>query len=147
MGNQLREHHGKTYTKEYNAYCTMKSRCTNPNVKQYKDYGGRGIKVCVSWSNSFQKFLDDMGPKPTPKHTLDRIDNDGDYSPENCKWSTYHEQRLNQRRGTVFNKQKVLFARALYDKHGMSAGEIAEILGTKISTTEKVVYREKWKSI
>ena len=78
-------------------HCTwrhMHMRCTNPNRPKYHRYGGRGIKVCDRWSD-FQTFVEDMGSKPTPDHSLDRIDNDGNYEPDNCRWATYEEQALN----------------------------------------------------
>ena len=76
----------------YTTWCGMKERCNNPNNKSYKYYGGRGIKVCDRWLNSFQCFLSDMGEKPTQNHTLDRIDNNGDYIADNCQWITMQEQ-------------------------------------------------------
>ena len=74
--------HGMTKTPEYQSWIYMKKRCFNPNHKRYSDWGGRGITICDRWKNSFENFFADMGLKPTPKHSLDRIDNDGDYSPK-----------------------------------------------------------------
>jgi hypothetical protein len=110
--------HGHTkdgkLTPEYQSWKAMLKRCTEVNGKSYVNYGGRGIKVCERWSNSFEDFFEDIGEKPTLKHTLDRIDVNGNYEPSNCKWSTYQEQSRNQRlskrntsgvRGVAWNKR------------------------------------------
>ena len=89
--------HGGYNTPEYRSWYNMRTRCLNPKATRFENYGGRGIKVCKRWS-SFEKFLLDMGPKPTPRHTIDRIDNDGDYRPKNCKWATYAEQAKHKRK-------------------------------------------------
>jgi hypothetical protein len=73
----------------------MHNRCRNPNARRYHRYGGRGIDVCAEWAD-FAQFYADMGPRPTPKHTLERIDNNAGYSKSNCKWATKSEQNRNK---------------------------------------------------
>jgi len=91
--------HGMTETSEFNSWQAMISRCYNKNNHKYKDYGGRGISVCDRWLNSFENFFNDMGLKPTLKHSIDRFpNNDGNYEPSNCRWGTFKEQAGNTRR-------------------------------------------------
>jgi plasmid maintenance system antidote protein VapI len=81
---------------EYRCWWMMLDRCLNPKNEAFKNYGGRGITVCLRWRD-FHKFFADMGPKPSPQHSLDRRDNDGHYEPSNCRWATRAEQQRNRR--------------------------------------------------
>jgi hypothetical protein len=82
---------------EYRIWVAMRQRCRDPRHGSFKYYGGRGIAVCERWK-SYENFLADMGRKPSPAHSLDRIDNDGNYEPTNCRWATRTEQNKNKRR-------------------------------------------------
>jgi len=83
-------------TAEYRAWAEMKRRCYNSRCGCYMRYGGRGIIVCSRWLLSYRLFLQDMGRKPSVKHSIDRINNDGNYEPTNCRWATPHEQAVNK---------------------------------------------------
>lgn len=92
--------HGMSETSEYRSWAEMKSRCLNPKSRRFSYYGGRGITVCERWLD-FQNFIDDMGNKPTPEHSIERIDVNGNYEPSNCKWVTFTEQQNNKRNTTM----------------------------------------------
>jgi hypothetical protein len=91
--------HGETRgykrTVEWQTWAGMFKRCYNPKNKSFRYYGGKGIKVCERWRD-YAQFLTDMGRKPSPEHSIDRIDNDDDYTSQNCRWATRREQRMNQ---------------------------------------------------
>lgn len=98
---ELHTKHGMYGTRVHNSWRGIKDRCMNPKHIRYWDYGGRGIKVCDRWLESFENFLADMGMPPTARHSIDRIDNDKGYSPDNCRWATPKEQGRNQRRAII----------------------------------------------
>jgi hypothetical protein len=103
-GNKVNETHGMRHTKEYRSWYHAKQRCTNPNHIGWDLYGGRGIRMCEQWLNSFAQFYKDMGPKPGPRYSLDRIDTNGGYAPANCRWATPSTQTRNSRRNVVTEK-------------------------------------------
>lgn len=88
---------GRKRTPEYSVWNSMKKRCLNKNDLSYKNYGGRGIRICDEWVNDFSKFLSDMGERPSRHHTIDRIDNNRGYSKDNCRWATWDIQVKNKR--------------------------------------------------
>ena len=116
----------------------MVQRCTNPRNKDFSYYGGRGISICDRWRNSFSAFLEDIPERPSAKHTLERRDNSGPYSPENCCWATRKEQGRNQRSNVMVTFQgKTLCVSDWANELGISKGTIARRL--RKWTTEKAL--------
>jgi hypothetical protein len=134
MANTKTKHGcSKNPTKEYKAWIGMKGRCLNPDYKNFKNYGGRGITVDPLWVSSFKKFLEDMGQAPTKQHSLDRIDNERGYTPENCRWATKKEQSRNTR-----TNRKLLF-----DGQEMPVAQLAEELGVPAHRIYAAIYKGK----
>ncbi len=115
--------HGRSHSAEYKTWEAMRRRCMKPKDKNFHSYGGRGITVCERWQK-FEHFFTDMGEKPTPKHSIDRIDNEGPYSPDNCRWATQQEQCQN-RRGNLY---------LTYEDRRQTITEWARESGLKIGT-------------
>lgn len=114
-------------TTEYSTWLAMKQRCSNPKNLRFRHYGGRGIKVCDQWTQSFSNFLADMGPKPGKDYSIDRINNDGDYEPSNCRWATIAEQHANQTHHGGKRKIDTFILERSEDVSGVSGvGKIAE---------------------
>ncbi len=113
---------------ELMVFRNMHSRCYNPTTESYALYGARGIKVCDRWG-SFQHFLDDMGPRPSPRHSIDRINNDGDYEPGNCRWATNKEQANNTRHNRLLTLDGCTMSMQQWaDKIGINRRRIAKRL-------------------
>ncbi len=107
LNAERRTTHGQSRTAIYERWLDMTRRCNNPSAHNYKHYGARGIKVCKRWKK-FENFLRDMGLPPSSRHSIDRINNDGDYEPENCRWATQKQQTRNTRKNVflVWNGER-----------------------------------------
>ena len=102
----------RTSIPEYRIWRAMRLRCNSPSNPAYPYYGGRGVAVCDRWAQSFDAFYADMGPRPSPRHSIDRIDNDGPYDPANCRWATPQEQARNRRSTTLLAHDGVVLSLA-----------------------------------
>lgn len=123
-----RKTHRMTKTGEYNTWATMIQRCTNPNATGYKSYGGRGIRVCKRWFK-FDNFFEDMGLKPSPKLTLERVNNGLGYNKKNCRWATMKQQQRNRRNNHLLS----------FEGQTMCVAAWAEVVGIRKS----VLYERK----
>lgn len=135
--------HGRTNTTEYVVWAQMRQRCANPSEHDYDRYGGRGITVCSRWVNSFENFYADMGDRPKGT-TLDRINNDGPYSKENCRWATTYEQSRNTRRNTwlVIHGERMILTDAA-KKYGLTVNALCARLRRDPDPEKAVSYPMK----
>jgi len=142
--HKIRENHNMVHTPEYKVWNSMIERCRNPNNKAFKNYGGRGIGVCDRWKDSFISFISDMGRRPTPNHSIDRTDNDGDYCPENCRWVLRYAQQQNRRissnntsgyKGVCYDKSRDLWI--AYIKYN------GKVMRKRLKTIEEAISTRK----
>lgn len=117
--------HGMTDTSTYRSWSGAKARCTNPKNKKYPNYGGRGISFCARWAESFEAFLEDMGPVPAKGMSIERENNDGNYEPGNCRWATQLEQQNNRRDNVIIALDGESLTMAQYcRKHGLDSDKV-----------------------
>lgn len=145
--------HGMSGTRVYQVWASMIKRCENPAEKNYRHYGGRGIRVCDRWRHSFEAFIADMGERPDGM-TLDRVNVDGNYEPGNCRWATYAEQSRNTRRNrrllvggksmTVTDAARALGVRrwTLYDRLDRGVDPFAPVKGRAMQEQPQLLWEE-----
>ncbi len=122
---------------EYQVWINMRQRCANPKLRNYANYGGRGIRVDPRW-NSFKTFLSDVGLRPGPEYSIERVDNDGPYSPENCKWATIYDQQRNKRNNRRIEWQ----GRTLFVNDWEAI--LIPVLGGKRTFLYNRIFRRNW---
>ena len=140
------EKHGLENTPEYMIWAAIKTRCYNKKNKRYKYYGGRGIGVCDHWRDSFLAFYTDMGKRPFPKAQIDRIDNNGNYEPDNCRWATATENSRN-RSNTKLTIAKATRIRLMFHKPNISQIKLARIYNVSQTVIHDVVNNKIWRNI
>ena len=138
------ENHGLVNTPEYMTWKGMKYRCNYSNDSHFHIYGGRGVKVCDRWENSFLSFLEDMERKPTPRHQIDRIDNDGNYTPDNCRWVTNQENKQNNSQ-TKLCPDVIIEIRNQYGN--IPVKELVKNYGVSRQNIWAIVTKRCWKNV
>lgn len=126
--------HRKSRNKIYKVYYTMIRRCYNPKCERYTIYGKKGIKVCYRWLESFENFYKDMGDRPNDNYSLERINNEGDYCPENCRWATLEEQANNKRTNHIIEYKGLKYTMANFCK----------LTGMKYELLHSRIHYAKW---
>lgn len=134
--------HGQHSSREYQAWADMKTRCLNKNNIRFKDYGGRGIRVCDRWM-TFDNFIADMGPRPGKGYSLDRIDTNGNYCPENCRWATWRQQ-FESRRTTKLSQEKVEEIKRLVAS-GITHERVGAMFGVRGPTVAGIIAGKYWR--
>lgn len=127
--------HNQSKTREFKIWQGIKKRCLNRNCHTYKEYGGRSIMICDRWLISFEYFLADMGHAPSELHSIDRIDNNGNYAPSNCRWVTRREQNNNTRKNRIFP----------YEGNNYTLSNLCDKLGLKYQLIYDRVTKLKWR--
>ena len=131
---------------EYSVWLGFKRRCFEKGHKKYPRYGGRGITVCKRWLHSFENFYHDMGPRPFPKSQIDRIDNDGDYEPGNCRWTTGTINARN-RSTTKLTMEKARSIRHEYSQSAATQRSLAKKYGVDQKMILEIVHNRMWKEL
>jgi len=126
---RIHERHGLCKSPSYGCWCSMKNRCYQEDNNRFDIYGGRGITVCDRWLHSFSNFLADMGERPSPEHSIERKDTNGNYCPENCIWATPAEQNRNRSSNVILEFNGLKMCAADWDIHlGFSRNTVGERL-------------------
>lgn len=123
----------------------IKQRCYNPKNNNYPNYGGRGVRVCDHWlgENGFENFYENMGPRPSKDYTLERINNDGDYCNDNCKWIPKREQCWNRRPNKIKDLEEANFIRDLY-KLGYKISILSDFYNCHSNTIRSIINNKSW---
>jgi len=131
--------HGMSGTSEYGTWSRIKERCYSKKYHKYHRYGGRGIKVCERWKNSFENFYEDMGNKPFHGAQIDRIDNDGNYEPSNCEWVT-----LTQNTRHSCNVKLTMIIARLIRKSSLTRRHLATKYNVSRQAIDKIINNQRW---
>ena len=144
---QRRFKHGETKSKEYNTWSHIRQKCYNQKNKKFYRYGARGIKVCDRWNsvdNGYENFIADMGKAPSSDHSIERVDNDGDYCPENCIWATRKIQAMNTQRSLKFEwKGKLMTLPQIAQEEGKRPKQVYQLVKKYKKSIEYAIQKSK----